>query len=123
MDQGGARGGETGQNTRWKVEREEVKESDRGFKASGSILINHSLAGKLALPSLAAGGREGLFCSLQWKKPVVVESSLLGKPRFRPPPDTHTHPHPHPPTRSRPGSTPSPVLAPAYSSHSQGLGG
>lgn len=58
---GGAGGGEIGQNSRWKIEGEEVEESDRGFKASGSILRKRSLAGKLALPALAAGGREGLF--------------------------------------------------------------
>lgn len=57
----GLEGEETGQNTRWKIEGEEVEESDRGFKASGSILRKRSLAGKLALPALAAGGREGLF--------------------------------------------------------------
>lgn len=106
--QGGAGGAATSPSAWCKVEREEVTESDRRLKASGSILRNHALAGKSALPSPAAGGWERLFCSLQWMQPAAVQSSLRGEPGL---------------SRSRPGSAPPPVSASICASHSHGLGG
>lgn len=121
--QGGAGGGQIGQNTRWNVRREEVEVSDRGFKASGCILRNHSLAGDIGAVVFSGEGTRGavLFSSME---ETCSRGDLTAREAQAQASASRTHPPPDPPKhRIQTRLRPFPVLASACSSHSQGLGG